>query len=155
MANTKPAEQLQEQLSPEQLNELLNQKNSELATLNSELASTQRTLETVTTKYQDLVAASDASTKRIEELEAELETAASVVQGQGQTIEELEKALNKLQAEPETVPTFTFGKDRYAIEAPTFTYKRETYTAAQVIKDKELQKTLVNAGVGFLRKLED
>lgn len=88
-------------------------------------------------------------------LQADKDQLMGVIDGQGATIGELEAQVSTLQAKPATEPRFTLGKKTYGVGVSTFTYKRVTYTAAHLLEDKELQKKLVDAQMGFLTLIQE
>ncbi|WP_128544072.1 hypothetical protein [Larkinella soli] len=83
---------------------------------------------------------------------AELAEAQQIIDGQAQTIAEQQELLDKLQASPSKVPTFTLGKKIYEVHAPSFQVGKETYTVEALLKDRTLQKELVQKGVGFINE---
>lgn len=112
----------------------------ELAVANNELSTLQLT--------------ADGLTTQVDALKAELSEATGVIDGQAATIADLERQLSALQAAPGTPKTFQVGKETYEVQAGSFKFRKQTYTVAELLKDKKLQKELVEAGVGFLRKLD-
>ena len=83
-----------------------------------------------------------------------LTEAAEIIDGQKQTIADLEAHLAKLQGSPSSFPTIVVEKKTYEVRAQTFKYKKVEYTVAQLLSDKALQKELVKKGVGFLVEKE-
>lgn len=78
--------------------------------------------------------------------------AAEIIEGQRQTIADLEDKITTLQTAPPEFPIIEVGKVKYAVEVKTFSYKGQHYTLEQLMADKALQAELVKKGVGFLVK---
>lgn len=78
--------------------------------------------------------------------------AAEIIEGQTQTIADLEETVRSLQTAPPEFPVITVGKAKYAVEVKTFGYNGQHYTLEQLVADKALQAELVKKGVGFLVK---
>ena len=83
-----------------------------------------------------------------------LTEASEIIDGQKQTIADLEAQLEKLQTSPAEFPTIVVDKKTYEVTLKAFQYKKVEYTVAQLLKDKALQKELVKKGVGFLVEKE-
>lgn len=106
---------------------------------------------------QTLEAASLVAQQQLTDKTAELATALQSLKeatdfavGQKETITSLEKQLAESLLNPSPFPSFVIGKKTYEINAPSFKYKGEQYTAAQLLADKALQKELVALGAGYI-----
>jgi hypothetical protein len=89
--------------------------------------------------------------KSLRELaQKDLADATGVITGQALTIKELEAKIIELQTKPAAFPVITVDKKNYEVQTKTFKYKKVDYTVEALLKDKKLQKELVEKGVGFL-----
>lgn len=86
----------------------------------------------------------------LSEQEETLTEASTVIAGQKETIAEQTAQIDTLQAKPSSVPVIVVAKKTYEVHAKTFQFEKVTYTVEQLLKDKPLQKKMVDKGVGFL-----
>lgn len=112
-------------------------------------------------KDQQLVALEAARKQLVEKdgliaaLHADKAQLMGVIDEQGQTIGDLDAQVASLQGKPFTNPRFKLGRETYEVGVGTFTYKKQTYTAEQLLSDKALQQKLVDAKMGFITLIED
>ena len=71
-----------------------------------------------------------------------------------ETIKAQEAQIVELQANPSEFPTVSVSKVTYEVHAKNFKFKGVDYTVEDLLKNKTLQKELVEKGVGFLVKKE-
>jgi hypothetical protein len=68
------------------------------------------------------------------------------------------EALELIQAQPanapSTLPTVEVNKSTFQFTAPKFSYKGESYEAAEAATNKKLCAELVQIGAGILKKIE-
>lgn len=89
------------------------------------------------------------------DLEKELSEATELLAGQKSSIDELAATLANLQANPSSVPIFTFKKKIYEVHALNFKHRGpdgqpRDYTIGELLSDPKLQEALIKKGVGFI-----
>lgn len=92
---------------------------------------------------------------KIDSLTAENATLQQENQELIQALEAAKLQLNTPAEQSSEAPTLKVGKRMYRITAKNFSYKGETYTAADLQSDEKLAKKLVEIGAGFLEAVTE
>lgn len=120
------------------------------ADLAAEQAAHQTTRDELTQVKSDLDHAGESHDGQVDALNQ----AAGIIEGQKETIAQLEAKNKELQLKPAEFPTITVDKTEYLVKVKSFKHDGRTYSAEELLSDKALQKSLVKLGVGFLVKKE-
>ena len=93
---------------------------------------------------QQLTAKVEALEAKVEGLEAGMEQLLTAPSAGGSLTK------NKKEAPVLTGETFSVDKKKYRMRYPSFVHNGETYTEANVLDNKDLQKELVEGGFGVI-----